>query len=302
VLSFRLPSRTLLLSLIWGTALSVAVAAVWYVPVYQANGYAFVDEFIIQHHFQRFTSNKYFHPQPFYFFFWVLPLMTIPWLPFFLAAMWRAVKGMFSQPVFIGPETPESVQLGDRNYVRFAIAWIAVPLVFFSFSGSKLPGYILPAVPATILLTADFVYGYVRNRPRRAFILRSIAAATLAVVVAAVIFVVPRFADEDSVKRLIADADAAGFGGSKVVCMHIVSHNAEFYAAGRLLRTPDGKLKKLLGPAEVLQEAKAQDGRPLLVLVPLEYLKQLQTAEYLNANVVADNGELAIAAVTEPRP
>jgi hypothetical protein len=120
--------------------------------------------------------------------------------------------------------------------------------------------------------------------------------------VAAVIFVVPRFADEDSVKRLIADADAAGFGGSKVVCMHMVSHNAEFYAAGRLLRTPDGKLKKLLGPAEVLQEAKAQDGRPLLVLVPLEYLKQLQNAEYLNANVVADNGELAIAAVTEPRP
>ena len=29
--------------------------------------------------FERFTSNKYHHPQPFYFFSWVLPLMTLPW-------------------------------------------------------------------------------------------------------------------------------------------------------------------------------------------------------------------------------
>ena len=29
---------------------------------------------------------------------------------------------------------------------------LAVPLVFFSFSGSKLPGYILPAIPAAVVL------------------------------------------------------------------------------------------------------------------------------------------------------
>ena len=57
-----------------------------------ANGWKFIDEFFIQHHFQRYTSNKYQHPQPFYFFFWVLPLMTLPWLPFFCCGHWRGIK------------------------------------------------------------------------------------------------------------------------------------------------------------------------------------------------------------------
>jgi len=34
----------------------------------------------------------------------------------------------------------------------FAFAWFLVPLLFFSFSGSKLPGYILPVLPALALL------------------------------------------------------------------------------------------------------------------------------------------------------
>ena len=34
----------------------------------------------------------------------------------------------------------------------FAFAWFLVPLLFFSFSGSKLPGYILPVLPAFALL------------------------------------------------------------------------------------------------------------------------------------------------------
>ena len=29
--------------------------------MYQANGWKFIDEFFIQHHFQRYTSNKYKH-------------------------------------------------------------------------------------------------------------------------------------------------------------------------------------------------------------------------------------------------
>ncbi len=32
--------------------------------------------------------------------------------------------------------------------------WALVPIIFFSFSGSKLPGYILPAFPALALIAA----------------------------------------------------------------------------------------------------------------------------------------------------
>ena len=294
LLSMKLPDRIFVFSLFWGTVLAALTAATWYLPMYLTHGYAFIDEFFIQHHFQRFTSNKYFHPQPFYFFFWVLPLMTIPWLPFFFAAVWKYFRTV------VRPD--EAADGSDRSFVLFAAAWIAVPLAFFSFSGSKLPGYILPAVPGTILLTALFVFDYVRDRPRRAFGLQALAAATFAVVIGVLIFAVPRFAEDDSVKGLIARADGEGFAGAEIVCMHVVSHNAEFYGAGRMLRAPDGKLKKLLGPAEVREEARRRNGRPILVLVPPAYRDQLKNAPYLNALPIDENGELAIVAVTEKQP
>ncbi|MFN2501298.1 MAG: ArnT family glycosyltransferase, partial [Pyrinomonadaceae bacterium] len=157
VLSRRLPGRTFLVSLLWGTLVSLAIAAAWYVPMYLRHGYAFIDEFFLQHHFQRFTSNKYQHTQPFYFFFCVLPLMTLPWLPFFLVGVWKslsgAVRGLRSLPT----SSPSSFS----PLMVFAFSWLIVPLVFFSFSGSKLPGYILPAVPAAVVISSVYIFDLV---------------------------------------------------------------------------------------------------------------------------------------------
>src|SRR5688500_10143018 len=44
----------------------------------------------------------------------------------------------------------------DRIRV-FALAWLAVPTLFFSLSGSKIPGYVLPVLPAASLLVAERV-------------------------------------------------------------------------------------------------------------------------------------------------
>ena len=155
LISWRPPSKKFLLSVVWGTALALAVAAVWYLPMYLTHGYTFIDEFFIQHHFQRYTTNKYLHPQPFYFFFWVLPLMTIPWLPFFIAAIIRWLLDIFHHR---DTETPgNKMGLEVKQLRLFAIAWLVVPLLFFSFSGSKLPGYILPAVLPAIVITGMFL-------------------------------------------------------------------------------------------------------------------------------------------------
>ena len=150
VVSWKLPHKKFIFSTIWGTILSLLVAAVWYVPVYQINGWKFIDEFIIKHHFRRFTSDVYQHHQPFWFFFAVLPLMTLPWLPFFFASFYRQVSGFrfqVSNSRFENKEqrTKDKKQNSDSRFAindlrRFAFAWLLVPLVFFSFSGSKLPG------------------------------------------------------------------------------------------------------------------------------------------------------------------
>jgi 4-amino-4-deoxy-L-arabinose transferase-like glycosyltransferase len=45
----------------------------------------------------------------------------------------------------------------ETQFRFFLLLWLIVPVVFFSLSQSKLPGYILPAVPAGALLLADYL-------------------------------------------------------------------------------------------------------------------------------------------------
>ncbi|HYX28068.1 MAG TPA: hypothetical protein VE863_05840, partial [Pyrinomonadaceae bacterium] len=50
----------------------------------------------------------------------------------------------------------------DRARV-LAFAWLIVPVVFFSFSESKLPAYILPALPAVAVLVGDRIACFCRE-------------------------------------------------------------------------------------------------------------------------------------------
>ena len=289
LLSWKLPNKTFIISLFWGTILLFLVASVWYLPMYLENGWKFIDEFFIQHHFQRYVSNKYQHPQPFWFFWLVLPLMTIPWLPFFLASIWDFLKVQSSKSEVQSPE--------KSPLLRFSFAWLLVPLVFFSVSGSKLPGYILPALPGALILTADFVYKFVRKSEKRKIALQILAFLMFAIVALLLQFVVPKFAYADSVKGLMENANEQGYKTGKVLNLHTVSHNAEFYAAKRLIRTDDGKIKKFLGVLEVIEEIKRENGREVLVLVPLEYQNELLESSLVETKVLANNEELAIISV-----
>ena len=293
VLSFRFPPKKFLISLIWGVPLILLVAAIWYWPMYETNGYKFIDEFIIQHHFQRFTSNKYQHPQPFIFFFWVLPLMTIPWLPFFIFSIWKFLRGGFRR-VTASPRLPVS----PSRLLLFSFSWLLVPLVFFSFSGSKLPGYILPALPAAIIFAADRFYKFVDDDQARRRWMFGLAAATLVVIIVLLQFFVMSFANADSVKALIAAANARGYSSERVLGLHTVSHNAEFYAAGRLVRNEDGTQRRFFSANEIQQEVLRSNGEPALVLVPLERVNELTQNNALHSEVIADNTELAIVQVS----
>lgn len=297
LISWKRPNRRLVIGVLWGTIVAAAVAALWYVPMYLANGWKFIDEFIIQHHFQRYTSNKYFHPQPFYFFFWVLPLMTIPWLPFFFLGLWKGAKDLVS-----GYESKTQGRDPFISLLFFSFAWLFVPLVFFSFSGSKLPGYILPSVPPALIITSVYIWRFVQGSSARKTAVVGLGFATFAVIVGLLLTIVPRYADDDSVKRLIADAAAKGYRNNEVLSQHALSHNAEFYAAGRLLRDENGKQRRLYGPQEILDEIRRRQGEPVLVLVPNEWAHQTIESPLLDCEVISRNNELTILAVRVGSP
>ncbi len=293
VLSRKLPGKTFVFSLFWGTILSLSVAAIWYVPMYQANGWKFIDEFFIQHHFARYASNKYQHPQPFWFFFLVLPLMTIPWLPFFLASIWDFLRVQSPKSKVQSQENSPRLPVSSSPLLVFSISWLLVPLGFFSFSGSKLPGYILPALPAALILTAEYVSRFVRKSKNRKTFVWLVAFATFAIVAVCLQFFVVPYSQSETVKPLIETANASGYTNEKVLNLNTISHSAEFYAANRLVRTDDGKQRRFFDAAEIVGEMKREGAKSVLVLVPIQYLYQLTESDLVEAKVLGDNTELA---------
>ncbi len=136
-------ARPFFLTFWWGLPLAFALASTWYVPVILRHGWPFIDEFFIQHHFARYLSNKYRHPQPFYFYLLILIPLSLPWTAFLIEGLVKTRS--------LRLHSTDSV---DRLRV-FALAWLLMPLAFFSFSGSKLPGYILPILPAGALIAGE---------------------------------------------------------------------------------------------------------------------------------------------------
>lgn len=292
VLSWRSPSRELLLSLFWGSIVSAAVAATWYLPMYMRHGWEFIDEFFLQHHFARFTSNKYQHPQPFHFYFWVLPLMTIPWMPLFFAGSWKALKAILHRR---DAETQRSVAtVSSTPLLLFSLSWLAVPLFFFSFSGSKLPGYILPAVPATVLITSLYAYGKAAESLRWRNAILGLAGATLVVVFLIVAFALPKFADHDSVRSLVSYAADRGHTTELVVGFDTLQHNAEFYAAGRLLRTEDGRQRRFDKDTEIALHLDDSQTKQILIIAPLRRTETLTNSEVISAELLGDNTRYGI--------
>lgn len=142
------PSRPFLRSLIWGLPLALLVSAIWYGPVIARHGWPFIDEFFVQHHFARYLSNKYRHPGPVYFYVVCLVLLTLPWTVLLVEGIAKARRWRWRGG---GPN--------DKLRV-FALAWLLLPLAFFSFSGSKLAGYILPVLPAGALIAGERLARY----------------------------------------------------------------------------------------------------------------------------------------------
>ena len=143
--------RKIVLDTLWppGILLFLVVTLPWYVAV-QLRNPEFFRFFILEHNLARFSSNVYHHPQPFWFYLPVFLLAVMPWTVWLIAAVVAHARQFWSGgcSAFAGPED---------SWTLFLLIWMFVPVLFFSASQSKLPAYILPAVPAAALLVTDYL-------------------------------------------------------------------------------------------------------------------------------------------------
>ena len=153
----RLVGRTLWPS---GILLFCAVALPWYVAV-QVRNPQFFREFILQHNLTRFSTNLYHHPEPFWYYLPVMLIALLPWIVFVVAGAVGTLRVWWSERKSSAP-SPDF----ELHFNVFASLWLVVPVLFFTLSQSKLPGYILPTVPAGAILLAEYLRHHADHEQR----------------------------------------------------------------------------------------------------------------------------------------
>jgi 4-amino-4-deoxy-L-arabinose transferase-like glycosyltransferase len=129
-----------------------ATALPWYILCAQRNP-DFLRVFIWQHNFERYLTPVFEHRQPFWYYSYILLLAVLPWIILFLAALVGAALRLKRKAI------------SDAADIFFA-SWAACPIIFFSFSQSKLPGYILPAIPPLFIFLGRWVSESARSGPK----------------------------------------------------------------------------------------------------------------------------------------
>jgi 4-amino-4-deoxy-L-arabinose transferase-like glycosyltransferase len=141
-----------------GMLLYFAIVLPWFIAV-QVQNPTFFKEFFLRHNLERFATDRFHHTQPVWYYLAVVLLALMPWTVLAVRAL---VDGILTSVAewrlrHSRPGKPKPSRPGDA-FPEFLVLWALIPIVFFTFSESKLPGYILPALPPITILTGDYLY------------------------------------------------------------------------------------------------------------------------------------------------
>ncbi|WP_454724156.1 MULTISPECIES: glycosyltransferase family 39 protein [Cupriavidus] len=130
------------LHLLSGIALMLIVTVPWFWLV-SARNPEFPNFFFIHEHWQRYTSTVHSRKGPLWYFVPLLVAGFLPWLSL-LPRMWNVMRDDMTVARATGTKPFQPALL--------LVVWAVAIFIFFSLSGSKLPGYIVPVFPALGML------------------------------------------------------------------------------------------------------------------------------------------------------
>ena len=120
----------------WGWVVFLLVAAPWYVAVYLDTGGAFFESFFLKHNLGRYGGVIHSHAGFPGYYLVVLPLVLLPFTGWLLRLLGLG-RALWTDPLD-----------------RFLLLWFLVVFVFFSFSSTKLPHYMVYGITPLFILMA----------------------------------------------------------------------------------------------------------------------------------------------------
>jgi len=122
-----------------GILLFLAVAGPWYVLEYLDQGEAFINGFFLKHNLDRFHSSFEGHSGSLFYYIPVLLIGTLPFTSVMLRAV-RSIRDWFAD-----------------DLLRYLAIWFLFVFLFFSFSGTKLPHYVIYGYTPLFILMAIYL-------------------------------------------------------------------------------------------------------------------------------------------------
>lgn len=182
VLIRRQPARALKTMPLLGIVVFLAVALPWFVLVQRETNGAFVNEFFLHQNVQRAMGKDFSHNQPFWFY-----------LPIYLV-------GFFPWSVFIPMVWKNHISLRPKDGPQEAALFMGISAVIvvtaFSALVSKLPHYILPALPPSAVLVGVAWSRAIETEKLYSVKLCTAIASVVSILVAAALLIAPRFLPE----------------------------------------------------------------------------------------------------------
>ena len=126
------------LHLVPGMVFYLLLTVPWFVLVSRDNP-EFAQFFFIHEHVERFLTTEHKREGGWYYF---IPLLAAGLLPWLFVWLWTLARSW----------RDAAVTASGFSWPKFCLVWALFVFVFFSFSRSKLPSYILPLFPALALV------------------------------------------------------------------------------------------------------------------------------------------------------
>lgn len=136
--------------LLAGALVFAAVALPWYGLMWLRHGDAYLEGFFVGDNFERFATDRFNDPRPWWFYLPVVAGGLLPWTP--LALVWWS-------PVWRFVTRRRDIETLELRL----ILWAALPLIFYSLSVGKQPRYVLPVLPPLAILLAVSVLERTRD-------------------------------------------------------------------------------------------------------------------------------------------
>ena len=167
-------------------ALYLALTLPWYVALAARVGPSAVTELIGHYTVGRYTGVIENQHGPLWYYIPVVILGFFPWIAFLPIAVVSAIR---------------TARDPRGGFTRFVLTWAAIPFLFFSFAGTKLPNYVALLLPALAILVALWFADVFAGAMRRAAL---ISAATIPAFIACVAFALAVFSRTNSLESVMA--------------------------------------------------------------------------------------------------